>query len=145
MRSIVKAHSSLMSRYSDSSFHLRVRNSMIAARPCKNSLRFLQRLSVVYARATFAGSRVFQASSALRTFTIAVSRVKGGTGGRTSAAAFIGGSPVRNLSFSSGMGPPRRHGGAPFASIRHRLEHLGGVGVHVEFRKLVAAHGPNVG
>jgi len=33
-----------------------------------NSDRFLQRESIVYARATFAGSRVFQASSARRTF-----------------------------------------------------------------------------
>ena len=34
---------------------------------------------------------------------------------------------------------------APFASLLHRLEHLGGVGVHVESRELVAAHGPDVG
>jgi hypothetical protein len=47
-----------------------------------NSDRFLHRESIVYASATFAGSRLFQASSARRTFCIAVSRVKGGNGGR---------------------------------------------------------------
>src|SRR5260370_17597905 len=47
-----------------------------------NSDRFLHRESIVYARATFAGSRVFQASSAWRTFCIALSRVNGGKGGR---------------------------------------------------------------
>src|SRR5579864_8808052 len=47
-----------------------------------NSDRFLQRESIAYARATFAGSRVFQASSARRTFCIALSLVNGGKGGR---------------------------------------------------------------
>lgn len=40
MRSPAKAQSSLMSRYSDSLFHLRVKNSMIEGRPWMNSLRF---------------------------------------------------------------------------------------------------------
>jgi catechol 2,3-dioxygenase-like lactoylglutathione lyase family enzyme len=48
----------------------------------KASDRFLQRESIAYARATFAGSRVFQASSASRTFCIALSRVNGGKGSR---------------------------------------------------------------
>jgi len=38
---------------------------------------FLQRESVVWARATFSGLREFQESSAARTFLIAVSRVNG--------------------------------------------------------------------
>src|SRR6476646_728295 len=54
----------------------------MAARPCRNSERLRQRLSVVYASATRAGSRVFHASSAIRTFCAAVSAVKGGSGGR---------------------------------------------------------------
>jgi hypothetical protein len=47
-----------------------------------NSARLRQRLSVVYASATLAGSRVFHASSAIRAFCAAVSAVKGGSGGR---------------------------------------------------------------
>src|SRR5690242_11923156 len=47
-----------------------------------NSARFLQRLSSVYARATALGFRLFQPSSAIRTFCAAVSAVKGGRGGR---------------------------------------------------------------
>src|SRR5260370_12258184 len=53
-----------------------------------NSDRFLHRESIVYARATFAGSRVFQASSARRTFCIALSRVNGGKGGRPGLVSF---------------------------------------------------------
>src|SRR6266853_2528913 len=53
----------------------------MAARPCRNSERLRQRLSVVYASATRAGSRVFHASSARRAFSAAVSAVKGGSGG----------------------------------------------------------------
>src|SRR5712692_7210311 len=52
-----------------------------------DSDRFLHRESIVYARATFAGSRVFQASSARRTFCIALSRVNGGYGGRAGVVA----------------------------------------------------------
>src|ERR1700686_2007208 len=55
---------------------------MISFRPLMNSDRFLQRESIAYARATLAGSPVFQASSASRTFCIALSRVNGGNGGR---------------------------------------------------------------
>jgi hypothetical protein len=62
-------------------------NGMISARPLMNSERFLQCESIVYARATFAGSRVFQASSARRTFCIALSRVNGGKGGRAGVVA----------------------------------------------------------
>ena len=36
------------------------RNASMASRPCRNSARLRQRLSVVYASATRAGSRVFQ-------------------------------------------------------------------------------------
>src|SRR5260370_29954786 len=52
-----------------------------------NSDRFIQRESIAYARATFAGSRAFQASSARRTFCIALSRVNGGKGGRAGVVA----------------------------------------------------------
>jgi hypothetical protein len=54
---------------------------MISFRLLINSDRFLQRESIAYARATLAGSRVFQPSSASRTFCIALSRVNGGNGG----------------------------------------------------------------
>src|ERR1700724_911454 len=60
---------------------------MISFRPLMNSDRFLQRESPAYARATFAGSRVFQASSASRTFCTALSRVNGGKGGRVGVVA----------------------------------------------------------
>src|SRR5215471_16424791 len=54
----------------------------MAARPSKNSDRFRQTLSIVYASATRLGSRVFHASSAIRAFCAALSTVKGGSGGR---------------------------------------------------------------
>src|SRR5262245_63267668 len=57
---------------------------MISCLPFTNSARLRQLESGVYARATFSGSRVFQASSASRTFISADSRVNGGTGGRVS-------------------------------------------------------------
>src|SRR5437899_990159 len=60
---------------------------MISFRPLTNSERFLHRESIAYARATFPGSQVFQPSSARRTFCIALSRVKGGQGGRVVIAA----------------------------------------------------------
>src|SRR5580704_942782 len=60
---------------------------MISFRPFMNSDRFLHRESIVYAKATFAGSRVFQPSSARRTFWIALSRVNGGKGGRPGVVA----------------------------------------------------------
>src|SRR5882724_11855107 len=60
---------------------------MISFRPLMNSDRFLHRESIAYARATFAGSRVFQASSARRTFCVALSRVNGGKGGRAGVVA----------------------------------------------------------
>src|SRR5277367_2183659 len=53
----------------------------MASRPCRNSARLRQRLSAVYASATRAGSRVFQASSARRALSADVSTVKGGSGG----------------------------------------------------------------
>jgi len=46
-----------------------------------NSDRFRHRLSIEYARLTRSGSRVFHASSAARTFKVAVSRVNGGVMG----------------------------------------------------------------
>src|SRR5580704_6701337 len=55
---------------------------MICSRPLGNSARLRQRESTEYARATFSGSRVFQPSSARRTFCTAVSAVNGGRGGR---------------------------------------------------------------
>src|SRR5882672_7859461 len=62
---------------------------MISFRPLMNSERFLHRESIAYARATFPGSRVFQLSSASRTFWIAVSRVNGGKGGRVAVVAVV--------------------------------------------------------
>src|SRR5882724_6831716 len=67
--------------------HLRDRKAITSFRPLMNSDRFRHRESIVYARATFAGSRVFQASSARRTFCIALSRVNGGKGGRADVVA----------------------------------------------------------
>ncbi len=55
---------------------------MIDSRPERNSARLRQVLLRVYASATRSGSRVFHASSAMRTFCVAVSWVKGGKGGR---------------------------------------------------------------
>src|SRR5688572_5653039 len=82
MRAPSKAQTSLMRRYSSSLAHLRVRNSTIAGRPEKNSARLRQALSAVYASDTRSGSREFQASSAARAFSAAVSRVNGGNGRR---------------------------------------------------------------
>lgn len=67
---------------SNSLAHLRERKAMISLHQLMNSNRFLQRESIAYAKATFAVARVFQASSASRTFCIALSRVNGGNGGR---------------------------------------------------------------
>src|SRR5260370_38415765 len=83
----MNAHTSLISLYSSSLAHLRERKAMISFRPLRNSDRFLQRESIAYARATFAGSRVFQASSARRTFCVALSRVNGGKGGGAGGVA----------------------------------------------------------
>src|SRR4051794_39945402 len=58
----------------------------MASRPTGNSARLRQRESIVYAEATRSGSRVFHPSSARRTFWMAVSRVKGGRGGREATA-----------------------------------------------------------
>src|SRR6516165_9588651 len=63
-----------------------------------NSARLRQRLSVVYASATLAGSRVFHASSAIRAFCAAVSAVKGGSGGRFISQTSFG-KPRRAASF----------------------------------------------
>src|SRR5882762_5981106 len=64
---------------------------MMAGRPWTNSARFLHQLSTEYAKATFSGSRLFQPFSARRTFSVAVSCVKGGSGARCadSFAVFI--------------------------------------------------------
>src|SRR5215475_6693002 len=70
----------------------------MASRPCRNSARLRHRLSTVYASATRAGSRVFQASSAMRAFCAAVSAVKGGSGGR-----LIGRLPFRDNALVHGL------------------------------------------
>lgn len=54
----------------------------MASRPWMNSARLRHWLSAVYACATLAGSRPFHASSAMRTFWMAVAWLKGGRGGR---------------------------------------------------------------
>src|SRR4249919_1572278 len=61
----------------------------MAGRPEKNSARLRHALSTVYASETRSGSREFQASSAARALTAAVSRVNGGNGGRPCAGVFI--------------------------------------------------------
>src|SRR3954463_8723960 len=88
MRAPSKAHTSLIKRYSSSLAHLRWRNWTMAARPEKNSVRLRHALSTVYASDTRSGSREFHASSAARALSAAVSRVKGGNGGRPGAGAF---------------------------------------------------------
>src|SRR5262245_61064864 len=60
----------------------------MAGRPEKNSARLRQALSTVYASDPRSGSREFQASSAARALTAAVSRVNGGNGGRPCAWEF---------------------------------------------------------
>ena len=55
----------------------------------ENSERLRQRLSSLYASATFSRLRPFQPSSAARTFFNAVSSVSGGRGGRVSAALLM--------------------------------------------------------
>src|SRR3546814_14601154 len=66
-------------------------NDVISSRPCRNSERLRQRLSVVYASATREGSRMFHASSASRTFRAAVSRGNGGNGGRSMVGSLVAG------------------------------------------------------
>src|SRR5262245_20851091 len=61
----------------------------MAGRPEKNSARLRHALSAVYASDTRSGSREFQASSAARALTAAVSRVNGGNGGRPCAGVAI--------------------------------------------------------
>src|SRR6478609_5179236 len=82
MRRSPKSRISLTSRYSNSRAHLRSRNSTMAARPTTNSLRLRHQLVSEYPWATRLGSREFQAFSASLTFSMAVSRLNGGTGGR---------------------------------------------------------------
>src|SRR5215210_4394520 len=82
MRLPVKHHRFFSSRYSSSLAHLRFKKSLIASLPSKNSSRLRHLESSVYARDTFSGSRVFQASWAALTFCLAVSSLNGGTGGR---------------------------------------------------------------
>src|SRR5665213_2347930 len=82
MRWSPKSHISLTSRYSSSRAHLRWRNSTMASRPTMNSPRLRHRLVSEYPCATRFGSHKFQAFSASRTFSMAVSRVNGGRGGR---------------------------------------------------------------
>src|SRR4051794_25431620 len=66
---------------------------MMFSRPLTNSERFRHRESSVYAIATLPGSREFQPSSASLTFSIALSRVNGGKGGRVVVAVAIISSP----------------------------------------------------
>src|SRR3954468_8207132 len=59
----------------------------MASRPVTNSARLRQTLSTVYESDTRSGSRLFQASSAIRIFWMAEFRSNGGTGGRTCLAS----------------------------------------------------------
>src|SRR5688572_10955727 len=106
----------------------------MAGRPEKNSARLRHALSTVYANETRSGSREFQASSAARAFCVAVSRVKGGNGGRPCAAAFI-----RHPSEMLGERDPdgtRRVGDDVrlLAAQRYRREGIGTVGRRLEGR-----------
>src|SRR6188508_3605616 len=88
----------------------------MAGRPEKNSARLRQALSTVYASDTRSGSREFQASSAARALTAAVSRVNGGNGGRPCAGEFT--SEV--LAEPQPDGARRRHDGVNDATAnRH--------------------------
>src|SRR5260370_3943301 len=101
---------------------------MISFRPLMNSDRFLQRESIVYARATFAGSRVFQASSARRTFCIALSRVNGGNGGRADVVLVgITSSPgINSLGvFINSRTRARALVCGPFEAVKAATEQLG--------------------
>src|SRR5262245_60280186 len=86
MRLPANVHSSLIRRYSSSWFHLRVRSASISARPVRDPTRLRQLVSGVYASATLAASRLFQPSSARRTFWVALCSSNGGRGGRDMAA-----------------------------------------------------------
>ena len=68
IRSGPNVQRSLRRAYSSSRAHFRSRNASISARPVMNSSRLRQTESTVYAAATRAGSRVFQAASAASTF-----------------------------------------------------------------------------
>ncbi len=75
--------------------------------------------TAAYASATRAGSREFQASSAARTLTIAVSRVNGGTGARTSPAKPLN---VHQRRENIRCGDRRRR--PPLAEMRRRSSFL---------------------
>ena len=59
----------------------------MAARPCRNSARLRHSESSVYASDTRCGSRLFQASSAIRTLATALAHVNGGLMGAIAAGA----------------------------------------------------------
>ena len=82
------------------------------------------RLSGMQASAARAGSRMLHASAAIGAFGAAVSEEKGESGGR-----LIGRVSAEH---------------APSTSSLQRFEHLGGVGVHLEFRDAAVVHGPDV-
>src|SRR5262245_55885658 len=89
-----------------------MRNWTIASRPAKNSERLRHTLSGVYANETRTGSRVFQASSAMRTFVAADSESKGGNGGLGFSGVLIINGGVRRLTMGAATPDQRRPGAA---------------------------------
>src|SRR6266446_4146036 len=81
----------------------------MASRPVMNSARLRQMLSTVYASETRSGSRLFQASSASRTFWMAESRSNGGTGGRTCLASIESSFSGVELRGAIGVDQPAQH------------------------------------
>src|ERR1700735_2725074 len=98
----------------------------MASRPSRNSARFRQRLSVVYARDTRAGSRLFHASSARRTFWVAVATSKGGRGGRSMGGSNGWGGAIvdENRPFGGAAGGVRSTARARRSSLHHAGTYL---------------------
>src|SRR4051812_23794195 len=109
----------------------------MAGRPEKNSARLRHVLSTVYASDTRSGSREFQASSAARALTAAVSRVNGGKGGRPGALMQPGSEVLaeRQADGARHVG----HGVRLLSAQRHRVVRLGHVGRGLEYRALGVA------
>src|SRR6266853_2538556 len=111
---------------------------MISFRPLINSDRFLQRESIAYAKATFAGSRVFQASSASRTFCIALSRVNGGNGGRADVVGVAIISSPGIDSFGISINSRTRAGDLVGGRVEEEMATIDNVDVRCDYQDFVA-------
>ena len=119
----------------------------MSSRPCTNSARLRHRESIEYASDTRAGSRLFQASSASRTFCDALSRVNGGNGGR---AAWVMISVMcilfrgsRASSDDSALGRPRDRVYESQMSARRSLPEPRNFGRHDAVKQFLQPVGPN--